>query len=276
MVWAGFLACIVMPTEGPSAAGRRIALDRKFAINIAHYGGAIRIVTITPPGQDLLPWDEGRRLVNRRQRVCWESTAQARMSRLFEAAQANADRWVRRAFGSGVKLPRQIANVRSPQARGVSHWHYALPMATELERVWTKTVYGYLRSVANRESSVDPFDRYAALELEHVWGRVTPTLYGFGFVHPGKSRGGSSVTAAKYLSRNAAGYLSLNSAGGRHYVSARLVSETGATMRTLRACNHLFMRRKLGIEPWIPRTWDAEWSTRVLRIWAMTQPSLGP
>jgi hypothetical protein len=46
------------------------------------------------------------------------------------------------------------------------------------------------------------------------------------------------------MARNAAGYMARNVAGvGRHYVSARLVRDTGVTMRALRACNWLYVRR---------------------------------
>jgi len=56
---------------------------------------------------------------------------------------------------------------------------------------------------------------------------------------------------------------------GRHYVSARLVRETGVTMRALRACNWLYVRRKLiaAGEPddeCLPTHWSAEWAAQVL------------
>ncbi len=260
----------------PSAAGRRVALDRKFAINVAHYGGPIKLVTITPPGQDLLPWDDAGKRVEWIYRHYWETTAARRMSRLFEAAQVAADRWVRRGGWQG-ELPRQIANVRSPQARGVSHWHYALPMATEVERVWSKTVYGFLRSVATREAQRPWRERWDALEQEYRTGEVSKGYYGFGFVHPGRVRGGSGAKAARYLARNAAGYLGENAGDGRHYVSARLVRETGATMRALRACNYLYVRMREGIEPVMPSWWSDEWRAEVGRVFALTaRPANAP
>ncbi len=260
----------------PSPAGRRIALDRKFAINVAHYGGAIRIVTITPPGQDLLPWNDSGDRVEWIYGAYWETTAQTRMSRMFEAAQRAADRRLKLKLGPGVKLPRQIANVRSPQARGVSHWHYALPMGTEIERMWSDTVYGFLRGVANREARVPWRERWDALEREYVSGEITEGAYGFGFVHPGRARGGSSAKAASYMARNAAGYLGDNATGGRHYVSARLIGETGATMRVLRACNYLYVRIREGVEPVVPDKWDDKFRADVLRVWALTQQAQAP
>ena len=48
----------------PSAAGRRLALDRKFGANVEHYGGPVSLLTLTPPGQDVLPWGDETRLVS--------------------------------------------------------------------------------------------------------------------------------------------------------------------------------------------------------------------
>jgi hypothetical protein len=47
----------------PSAGGRRLALERKFGANVGHYGGAVSLLTLTPPGQDVLPWGDEERLV---------------------------------------------------------------------------------------------------------------------------------------------------------------------------------------------------------------------
>jgi hypothetical protein len=72
------------------------------------------------------------------------------------------------------------------------------------------------------------------------------------------------LSAAPIMAKNAAGYMARNVAGnGRHYVSARLVRETGVTMRALRACNWLYVRRKLISageldDEWIPGHWTAE------------------
>jgi hypothetical protein len=127
----------------PSPAGRRLALERKFGANVDYYGGAVSLLTLRPPGQDLLPWgDEERlvsgsvgdgnaefsRLVEYPYREVWNCTAQRRASRLFEAAQRTRNRFVKRQWGG--ELPRQIGNVRSEQKRGVWHFHWLLPMGT--------------------------------------------------------------------------------------------------------------------------------------------------
>jgi hypothetical protein len=84
------------------------------------------------------------------------------------------------------------------------------------------------------------------------------------------------------MGRNAAGYMARNVAGvGRHYVSQRLVSETGVTMRALRACNWLYVRRKLIAvgelaDEWIPGHWTPEWTAQVLAVLAVVDPRRGP
>jgi hypothetical protein len=82
--------------------------------------------------------------------------------------------------------------------------------------------------------------------------------------------------------RNAAGYMARNVAGvGRHYVSARLVKETGVTMRALQACNWLYVRRKLIAageleDDLIPSHWSPEWIAQVLSVQAIVDPRRGP
>jgi hypothetical protein len=108
-------------------------------------------------------------------------------------------------------------------------------------------------------------------------------LYGFGFVDRKTRRhSASNRKAARYMAKNAAGYMACNVAGvGRHYVSARLVRETGVTMRALRACNWLYVRRKLigsgELEDgWIPTHWTPEWTAHVLAVLARVDPRRGP
>jgi hypothetical protein len=281
----------------PSAAGRRLALERKFGANVAHYGGAVSLLTLTPPGQDLLPWgDETRlvsgsvadgtaefsRLVEYPYREVWNCTAQARASRLFEAAQRAADRFVRRQWGG--QLPRQIGNVRAEQKRGVWHFHWLLPMGTEVERAWSRCVRRYFEKAWRNElARWSAEERWAMLWAEYAGEPVPRGFYGFGFVDRKTGRyGASTAKAARYLGRNAAGYMARNVAGvGRHYVSARLVRETGVTMRALRACNWLYVRRKLIAsgeldDEWIPGYWTSEWKSQVLAVLAVIDPARGP
>lgn len=265
-----------------------MALDRKWRCNVDHYGGGVGVLTITAPGEELLPWDcEGLNehpgekcsgpngcRVEWIYATIWNATAQARMSRLFEAASLAADRYVRRLYGGKV-LPRQIGNVRVPQQRGVHHFHYAMPNATEVERVWSRTVRKFIEAAHKRElREFTPEQRWSALWREYVGEGPTRGIYGFGFSHPGRA-GRTSERAARYMAKNAAGYLGGNASGGsRHYVSSRLTRATGVTMAALRACNYLYVRRKLIaagelVDEWVPTHWPAEWSAEVLRVWAL-------
>lgn len=270
-----------MRWKRPSLAGRRVALDRKFGANIDHYGGAVMLVTLTPPGEDLLPFGDESRVIDQEDvqlvewiyREIWNATAQARASRLLEAAQRAADRFVGSQGWSG-QLPRQIANVRAEQKRGVWHFHFLLPMGSPVERLWSRTVVAFMDRSWRRDRERWPDERERRLLVEREFaGHVTRGFYGFGFVHKGKQQGRSSEKAARYMARNAAGYMASNVAGsGRHYVSSRLTRETGVTMAALRACNWLHVRRKLIdqgelVDDWIPFHWSDEHRAEVLRVW---------
>ncbi len=277
------------PLRRPSAAGRRFALTRKFELNVNHYGGKVKLVTLTPPGEDLLPFGdevrkgsdgESHRLVEHIYREVWNWSAQARATRLFEAAQREADRLVRKQWGG--QLPRQLGNVRSEQKRGVWHLHFLLPYATEVERAWSKLVERYMQRAWRRDLDRWPDDaeRRLMIEREYLTGEVVRGFYGFGFVHGGNPAGKSSERASRYMGRNAAGYLAGNAVAGRsrHYVSSRLTRETGVTMRALRSCNWLYVRRKLIasgelLDSWIPTHWSEEKVGATLRAWAVLNPN---
>ncbi len=267
----------------PSPEGRRVALDRKWRHNVEHYGGQVKLVTLTPPGEDLLPfgderrktsYEESQRLVEGIYREIYNATAQKRASRLFEAAQRAADRWVRRQWGG--QLPRQIGNVKAEQERGVWHFHYLLPYETEVERVWSKTVERFMDRAWRTDQRRWPDEK---TRRDLLWaeyrGEITRGFYGFGFVHGGKQAGRTARSATTYMSKNAAGYMSGNVAGrGRHYVSSRLTSETGLTMRLLRSVNWLWVRQRLIAageldDHWIPSYWSDDQRESVLRAWAL-------
>ena len=103
------------------------------------------------------------------------------------------------------------------------------------------------------------------LAFERELGAITRGFYGWGFVdrNPLRSlgvgaRGGNPARAAAYLARNAARYLSANvgTVGEGHvlpgrslrsYVSRRLTSATGCTMRNLRRARYLYVCVQLGL-----------------------------
>lgn len=216
-------------------------------------------------------------------REAWNWSAQARASRLFEAAQRAADRWVRRLGWEG-ELPRQLGNVRAEQRRGVWHFHFLLPYETAIERAWSKTVHRYLDQAWRRDKErfPDESERRDLIWQEYIGNGGTRGFYGFGYVDGGKEQGRSSAQAARYMARNAAGYMARNVAGaGRHYVSARLTSETGVTMKVLRSCNWLYVREKLIAageleDGLVPGHWSDEWREQVLRVWALVAAAGAP
>lgn len=281
----------MQPWSRPSLAGRRIALERKWRHNVEHFGGSVKLLTLTPPGEDLLPFgDEVRRigddvtpLVEWIYRETWNCTAQARASRLFEAAQRAADRFLRKSMGWKGELPRQIGNVRAEQKRGVWHFHWLLPYETPAERMWSRTVHRFIDNAWRRDRQRWPDE---AERRELVWreyaGEITRGFYGFGFVNGGNPAGRSREHSARYMARNAAGYMTDNAAGnGRHYVSSKLVRETGVHMRALRSVNWLYVRRKLIasgdlVDELVPGYWSDEWRDLVLRVESLVAASHAP
>lgn len=275
----------------PSEAGRRVALDRKWRHNVEHYGGRVMLVTLTPPGEDLLPWGDHVRTIDGEPHpqvewiyaLLWNATAQRRASRLMEAAQRAADRWLRRQGYAG-QLPRRIGNVRAPQKRGVWHFHELLPAESHWEREWSRTVVRFLDNSWRREQARWSADERMRFVEDEFRGLPVPRgFYGFGYVHKGKPQGKSAGSASRYMARNAAGYMAGNGlSGGGHYVSTRLTRETGVTMARLRACNYLYVRLKLIAEgeltgDFLPGYWSQEWRTEVLRVWHLvTAPSAAP
>ena len=162
------------------------------------------------------------------------------------------------------------------QKRGVWHFHYLLPYETEVEHVWSKTIERYMDRAWRRDQErwPDEADRRLLIEREFA-GQPTRGFYGFGFVHGGNPAGRERSKASSYMARNAAGYMAENVAGrGRHYLSTRLTRETGITMRVLRSCNWLYVRRKLIDsgeleDSWVPSHWSPEYAAAVLKAWAV-------
>jgi hypothetical protein len=151
-----------------------------------------------------------------------------------------------------------------------------------IEATWSRIYWRYIESVCEREKKMSPSARWEAIEREYLTGEITPGVYGFGFEHKG-SLGRSSAKASRYMARNAAGYMAGNAGGWGtwHYVSTSITKETGVTMRALRSCNWLYVRRKL-IEAgelddtFVPFHWDAERTASVLRVWSLLAAPSAP
>jgi hypothetical protein len=151
-----------------------------------------------------------------------------------------------------------------------------------IEAQWSRIYQGYIESVCKREAKLSADERWAALEREYVSGEITPGMYGFGFEHRG-GLGRSPKKGARYMARNAAGYMASNASGWSawHYISPEITQATGVTMRALRSCNYLYVRRKLInsgqlIDTWIPSIWKPEKVAAVMRVWALVAAPAAP
>lgn len=177
-----------------------------------------------------------------------------------------ADRRVRRMGHQG-PMPRRVAAAWSQQKRGVWHVHEALPAETPIELVWSRTMVQYLDRVGPR----------------HEWGYVDK--------NPLRRLGGSAArvgveaarAAAAYLASNAAGYLADNSSAQterwipgrrvRGYVSRRLTTQTGVTMRNLRLCRRYWYLRSNDLP--MPDDWT-DTQLRLLAYLSGFSDSRGP
>jgi hypothetical protein len=209
------------------------------------------MLTLTPPGADVLPWDpsvcahlgphehdgrRGCRIVAEVARA-WNETAPERARKLNRVAKLQADRELRRR---GINERRgKLVHAWEHQKRGALHQHFLLGMGTAEQDAWG--------------SNVDAL--WARLYSEAL--RELAPRYGFGFVDT-KPLYAPEVKPA----REAAAYLSGYFIAGRGkkaaitetvrsrevpalvvYVSPRLTRQTFCTMRNLRRARRLFMWR---------------------------------
>jgi hypothetical protein len=157
-------------------------------------------------------------------------------------------------------------------------------MGSEVERAWSRCIRAYFEKAWKQELERWSTEERWQMLWDEYTGKAPPRgFYGFGFVDRKTGRhSASSAKAGRYMARNAAGYMAKNVAGiGRHYVSVRLTRETGVTMRALRACNWLYVRRKLIAagelhDQLIPTHWSSEWTDHVLAVMARIDARRGP
>lgn len=231
-------------------------------LNLEWFGRPVVVIAVTPPGRDVLPWDEERCKHKRRphthrgpkgcrveQRLAreWSSHCAWRMRRLFDAAA----RRVVRATGT---RPVLLERVWELQRRGVPHWHGVLPYGTPAERAAARVLVDALH------------------ELAPQWG--------FGHVDR-KLEPKSGAEAAKYVAKyflarrgrklgvretmREARSLDLDLPRSLLWQSYRaLTRHTGYTIRALRRCRHALAAAR-GFCEW-PRWQSREERTTVLRV----------
>jgi hypothetical protein len=218
--------------------------------NLGAYAGRAVMLTLTPPGAELLPWDEA---------VCaylgphahsgelgcriekwyvdeWNSSGPERARKLNRVAKQRADRELRRR---GINERRgKLVHAWEHQKRGALHQHFLVGLGTEAQDQWGTNVDAlWARLYANALRELAP-------------------RYGFGFVDT------RPLYSAPKPAREAAAYLSGYFVSGRGkkaaitetvqsrvvpplviYVSPKLTRQTFCTMRNLRRARRLFMYR---------------------------------
>jgi hypothetical protein len=197
----------------------------------------------------------------------WNLTASSRYARMWKAATLSADRLVKRDGYRGRPITR-VANVWALQKRGIWHVHEALPAANAAEIAWSRQVVRFIDHARRREQRMAGGERWALLELERCFGQPVRGFYGWGFIDKNPLREAAivrdhgEVAAAWYLAQNVAGYMAQNvhetaSAVGRRmlaYVSRRLTTSTGVTIRNLRRARYIYvcLRDGLPLPDWSP------------------------
>jgi hypothetical protein len=223
---------------------------RRLLDNLGAYGGRAVMLTLTPPGADVLPWDAevcahlglhkhagelGCR-IEKRYVDSWNESAPERARQLNRVAKQRADRELRRR---GINEHRgKLVHAWEHQQRGAVHQHLLVGMGSEPQDQWGTNVdaqWGRLYACALRE--------------------LAPR-YGFGFVDT------RPLYSTPKPAREAAAYLSGYFVSGRGekaaitetvqsrvvpplvvYVSPKLTRLTFCTMRNLRRARRLFMYR---------------------------------
>lgn len=223
--------------------------------NLAAYGGAGVLLSITPPGVETLDWDgtlcaiEGPHTcsgshgckVHPQMAAIWNETAQERFTKAQREAKRLADRELRR-HGSKASVSK-LVSWWELQKRGVLHAHVILPVETPEERFWSRAYV-------------------------NAWRELAPRFW-FGFVD------GWEAISRKPLSAQQLGMYTAGYAGGgkeklylseavkdprlpsrTFHVNRKLTSATKKTMRNARLNRRLFAARE-GLCPW-PKLGEAE------------------
>ena len=226
----------------------------KLLRNIEEYGGDVAIVTLTAPGEELLPWDptwcshepheqcSGRRgcQVEREAARRWNEEAPANWRALHRRAHGRAARVARRL---GIKWANLAYNWEF-QKRGALHRHIVVPMGTPGERLATLT---YI-------AALDELRQEYAFGFVDRGPKAPPAVGEWIRAFQPDRRGGRPRMPRVIPAGQAAGYLAKYIAGSKkgkplaitetvwhpdvpgHVVSIgpHLTRRTGCTMRSLR------------------------------------------
>lgn len=213
------------------ASGNRVGsrlwfgdVRRLLLTNLLAYRGSCWLVTVTPPGKEVLPWDGQK--VELHAAHEWNRTAARRWSELH--------RWAAQATARAGHDLSSLARVWQMQSRGVLHLHLVLGVESPAEQAAARYYVACLRR-RSRE-------------------------FGFGFIDA-VDRDGKSGKSRVMEPHRAAGYLShylgessqlvqaiaLDARPQRLvWISTRLTMLTGCTRRRLRRARFLWSIRNFG------------------------------
>lgn len=203
--------------------------------NWESYDGQVQLVTLTAPGEELLPWDRdhcthdddvecsgGRGCrVQREHAWLWNTLAPKRWTKLHR----RVSQWVRRKWGPHLEI---LGYVWQYQKRGALHLHVVVGLRTPIARHCAHKYQERLAEVAHE--------------------------YGFGFVDRKWSSARGQRVAAYLTSYLLKGHgeraqvqetvLHTDAPGRLVYVSRQLTTRTHVTMRAQRRRRHLFVIRR--------------------------------
>jgi hypothetical protein len=206
---------------------------RKIRENLRTYGGLACMCTLTAPGQESgLTWDRavcthtdgvtcsgklGCRVVTEAAEL-WNEHSKSWWRELNRVAKQRADRAVRRLgheYRGGL-----LAYEWELQSRGVWHLHFVLGMETDVERVWAFEYVNALRELGPSKG----FGFVDAKPLQSPQAAEKAAAYVSKYLAKWSPGGSFEVTETV----QAAGRSLLN------YISRRLTTKSGVTMRALR------------------------------------------
>jgi hypothetical protein len=224
---------------------RRHLLD-----NLEAYEGRAAMLTLTPPGADVLPWDEdvcrhrgphthsgpkGCRIRQDAQDE-WNATAPERARQLNRVAKIRADRELRRR---GINERRgKLVHAWEHQERGALHQHLLVGLGSEAQDGWGTTVdalWSKLYAIALDELA--PKYKFGYLDKRPLFKEPKPAreaaayLSGYFVVGSGRKAGITETVRSKVVPPLVI------------YVSPKLTAKTRCTMRNLRRIRRLHMWR---------------------------------
>lgn len=140
--------------------------QRGMAVNLAAKHGPVVLVSITAPGEDLLPWDldhcagkhRDRKPKHSGKRGCrvqpraareWSDTLTWRWQKMRNATQLAVRRHLRDELGFLGDAAVILLRVYEPQKRGVPHMHLVLGYATAAERAAAREFVAQLKRLAS-------------------------------------------------------------------------------------------------------------------------------